>query len=109
MTVAPPSRHRYTHEPARRAAAAAGHEWYFTIADFDHALLHGTLELWSTGRGDVAAADEQGAEAEKAASGEAAGGVAAGGGAAEASSGGETEDVEECRQRVVCLHALPPP
>jgi hypothetical protein len=35
----------YSDDLARRAAVLAGYNWYFSIADFDEALLTGTLEL----------------------------------------------------------------
>lgn len=38
----------YTDELARAAANDCGAGWYFSIADFDMALLEGTLQLKST-------------------------------------------------------------
>merc|ERR1712216_733376 len=38
----------YTDELARRGASEAGCEWYYSIEDFENALLHGILELKRT-------------------------------------------------------------
>jgi hypothetical protein len=38
----------YSDELARRAALASGKGWYFSVADFDAALLHGLLTLKPT-------------------------------------------------------------
>ena len=35
----------YSDDLARRGAQEAGCDWYFSVADFEHALLHGALEL----------------------------------------------------------------
>lgn len=35
----------YSDESARRLTVEAGCEWYFSIADFDEALLHGTIDI----------------------------------------------------------------
>ena len=39
----------YSDESARRLAQEAGCEWYFSIADFDEALLNGTIAIKHTG------------------------------------------------------------
>lgn len=40
----------YSEEAARRGAEETGRDWFFSIADFEHALLHGTLEIKPTSR-----------------------------------------------------------
>ena len=41
-------------ELARRGAEEAGKAYYFSIADFEAALLHGILELKSVEKGETA-------------------------------------------------------
>ena len=40
----------YSDEAARAGAEACGRAWYFSVGDFERALLHGTLELRSVDR-----------------------------------------------------------
>ena len=42
----------YSDDLARRGAQEAGCDWYFSVADFEHALLHGALALKPVSSGD---------------------------------------------------------